>query len=204
MLLVGLTGGIASGKSLVARVFKDLGAHLIDADRIVHELLEPNQEAYGEVIDHFGREVLLPDDGINRRKLGEIIFNDAEKRTWLNGCLHPKVFAAYTAQVNHLRRRTPQAIVVFDAALIIETRYNRSMDKVVVVYADREQQIERLMARDRFTREQAIIRIDSQMSLEEKRSHADYVIDNTGSRIDSERQARDVFEKLIQDERERR
>jgi len=204
MLLVGLTGGIASGKSLVARVFKDLGAHLIDADRIVHELLEPNQEAYGEVLNHFGREVLLPDDGINRRKLGEIIFNDAEKRAWLNGCLHPKVFAAYAAQVNHLRRRTPRAIVVFDAALIIETGYNRSMDKVVVVYADREQQIERLEARDGFTREQAITRIDSQMPLEEKRNHADYVIDNTGSRIDSERQAREVFKKLIQDERELR
>jgi len=204
MLLVGLTGGIASGKSLVARVFKDLGAHLIDADRIVHELLEPNQEAFNDVLDHFGTEILLSDNCIDRRKLGEIIFNDAEKRAWLNTCLHPKVFAAYTTLVNHLRSRVPRAIVVFDAALIIETGYNRNMDKIVVVYAYREQQIERLMTRDRFTWEQAVARIDSQMPLEEKRKHADYVIDNSGSRSDSERQAREVFEKLTQDERELR
>jgi dephospho-CoA kinase len=200
MLLVGLTGGIASGKSLAARVFKDLGAHIIDADRIVHELLEPEQGACKEVLDHFGQDILLPDNGINRRKLGEIIFRDPEKRAWLNRCLHPKVFAAYTAQVSHLRDRAPHAIIVFDAALLIETGYNRNMDKIVVVYAEPEQQIERLMARETFTREQALARVNSQMPLSEKRRHADYVINNTGSRADSERQAREVFEKLRQDE----
>ncbi len=204
MLLVGLTGGIASGKSLVARVFKDRGAHLIDADRIVHELLEPNQDAFREVLDHFGGDILLQDNCINRRKLGEIIFNDAEKRAWLNSCLHPKVFAVYTTMIKNIRSREPRAIVIFDAALIIETGYNKRMDRMVVVYADREQQIERLMTRDRFTREQAIARIDSQMPLAEKRNHADYVIDNSGDRSDSERQAGEVFEKLVRDERELR
>jgi dephospho-CoA kinase len=200
MLLVGLTGGIASGKSLVTRVFKDLGAHIIDADRIVHELLEPDQEACKEVLDHFGRDILLPDNGIDRRKLGEIIFNDPEKRAWLNHCLHPKVFAAYTTQVRHLRDREPHVIVVFDAALLIETGYNRNLDKIVVVYAEPEQQIERLMARNKFTREQALVRIESQMPLSEKRQYADYVINNTGSRADAERQAGEVFEKLRRDE----
>src|SRR3990172_957212 len=99
MLLVGLTGGIASGKSLVARAFKELGAHIIDADRIVHELLEPDQEAWREIVDHFGRGILFPDNVIDRRKLGEIVFNDAEKREWLNKCLPPRVFAAYTCRV---------------------------------------------------------------------------------------------------------
>jgi dephospho-CoA kinase len=201
MLLVGLTGGIASGKSLAARVFKDLGAHVIDADRIVHELLEPDQEAYQEVLACFGRDILLPDNGINRRKLGAIVFHDPEKRVWLNRCLHPKVFAAYTAQVCHIRDREPHAIVVFDAALLIETGYHRNMDKIVVVYAGPEQQIERLMARDKFTREEALVRIDSQKPLAEKRRYADYVIDNTGSREDSERQAGEIFKNLIQDER---
>jgi dephospho-CoA kinase len=97
MLIVGLTGGIASGKSLVAKVFQDLGAHVIDADKIVHELLEPGQQAWEEVVEHFGPEIVFPDKTVNRRKLGEIVFNDAEKRAWLNQCLHPKVFAVYTA-----------------------------------------------------------------------------------------------------------
>jgi dephospho-CoA kinase len=199
MFIVGLTGGIASGKGLVARVFKDLGAHVIDADRIVHELLEPDQQACREVLDHFGKDILLPHGGIDRRKLGEIVFNDAEQRAWLNNCLHPKVFAAYTAQVTHIRDRMPEAIIVFDAALLIETGYNRNVDKVVVVYADREQQIERLIARDKFTREQALARIASQMPLEEKRRHADYVIDNTGSRENTGRLTKAVFERLRRD-----
>ncbi len=199
MLLVGLTGGIASGKSLVARVFKELGAHIIDADRIVHELLEPDQEAWREVLDHFGRDILFPDNMIDRRKLGEIVFKDAGEREWLNKCLHPKVFAAYTCRVNHIREREPDAIIVLDAALLIETGYHRNMDKVVVVYADPEQQIERLAMRDTFTRSQALARIASQMSLAEKRGHADYVIDNTGKPEDSRRRAGEVFKKLQQE-----
>jgi dephospho-CoA kinase len=199
MLLVGLTGGIASGKSLVAHILKDLGAHVIDADRIVHQLLEPDQQAWEEVLDYFGKDILLPDDGIDRRKLGEIVFNNAEKRAWLNSCLHPKVFAACTTQIKHLRDRSPNSIVVFDAALLIETGYSRNMDKIVVVYADQEKQIERLTGRDKFTREQALARIASQMPLAEKRGYADYVIDNTGSREDTERQTRDMYSKMMQD-----
>jgi dephospho-CoA kinase len=199
MFIVGLTGGIASGKSLVARVFKDLGAHVIDADRIVHELLEPEQQACREVLDHFGKDFLLPTGGIDRRKLGELVFNDPEKRAWLNSCLHPKVFNAYTAQVRHLQSRQPDTIVILDAALLIETGYHRKMDKIVVVYADLEQQIKRLSLRDKFTRKQALARITSQMPLAEKRVHADYVIDNTGSRKDAEAQTREVFKRLKQD-----
>ena len=199
MFIVGLTGGIASGKSLVARVFKDLGAHVIDADRIVHDLLEPEQPACREVLDHFGKDIQLPNGGIDRRKLGEIVFNDPEKRAWLNSCLHPKVFHVYTTQVQHLQHRQPDAIVIFNAALLIETGYHRKMDRLVVIYADREQQIRRLFLRDKFTREQAVARIMSQMPLAEKRAHADYVIDNTGSREDTEIQAREVFQKLKQD-----
>ncbi|MCK9417793.1 MAG: dephospho-CoA kinase [Nitrospirae bacterium] len=199
MFFVGLTGGIASGKSLVARVFKDLGAHVIDADRIVHELLEPEQQACREVLDHFGKEILLPNGGIDRRKLGELVFNDPEKRAWLNSFLHPKVFNTYTVQVRHLQSRQPDILVILDAALLIETGYHRNMDRIVVVYADREQQIKRLSLRDKFTREQALARITSQMPLAEKRAHADYVIDNTGNREAAEAQAREVFLKLKQD-----
>jgi dephospho-CoA kinase len=199
MLLVGLTGGIASGKSLVARVFKDLGAHLVDADRIVHDLLDAGQKAGQEVLDYFGKELLLPDGRIDRRKLGEIVFNDGEKRSWLNRCLHPRVFEAYQAQVRQVHSRSPGAIVVLDAALLIETGYHRKMDRVVVVYAEPEQQLERLISRDLFTKEEALARIQSQMPLAEKRGHADYVIDNTGSRENTEQQARKVYARLKQD-----
>jgi len=199
MLIVGLTGGIASGKSIVAKVFQGLGAHIIDADKIVHNLLEPGQQAWEEVVEYFGPEILFPDKAIDRRKLGEIVFNDAEKRTWLNQCLHPKVFLAYTASVKHLCTRAPDAIIVFDAALLIETGYHKKMDRIVVVYADEEQQLERLTSRDRFSRDQALARIRSQMPLGEKRKHADYVIENTGTREETERQAKEVFQKITQD-----
>jgi dephospho-CoA kinase len=203
MLLVGLTGGIASGKSLVARVLRDLGAQLIDADRIVHELLQPHQQSWHSVVEHFGRGILLADDCIDRKKLGEIIFHDPEQRAWLNSCLHPKVFDVYLSQVRQMLTRPPETIVIFDAALLIETGYHRKMDRLIVVYSELEQQIERLTKRDNFTKEQALARIQSQMPLSEKRGHADYVIDNTGSRERTIEQAREVFLKLKQEAEKR-
>ncbi|OGW33329.1 MAG: dephospho-CoA kinase [Nitrospirae bacterium GWC2_56_14] len=196
MFIVGLTGGIASGKSLVARVFKDLGATVIDADRIVHELLEPDQDAWREIIQYFGQEVQRPDKTIDRRKLGAIVFNDREKRTWLNACLHPRVFSVYTTRAAHIRMRTPDALLFFDAALLIESGYHRNVDRLIVVYAEPEQQVERLMARDGFTSEEALLRIASQMPLSEKRLLADHVIDNSGSREQTEQQARELFGQL--------
>jgi dephospho-CoA kinase len=196
MFIVGLTGGIASGKSLVARVFKDLGATVIDADRIVHELLEPDQDAWREIIQYFGRDVQRADKTIDRRKLGAIVFSDREKRTWLNACLHPRVFAVYTTQVAHIRMRTPDALLFFDAALLIESGYHRNMDRLIVVYAEPEQQVERLMARDGFSREEALLRIASQLPLSEKRMLADHVIDNSGTRANTEQQARELLGQL--------
>jgi dephospho-CoA kinase len=142
---------------------------------------------------------MRPDESIDRRKLGDIVFNDAEKRTWLNSCLHPKVFSAYNAQVRLLCDRQPDCIVVLDAALLIETGYHRRMDCVIVVYAEPEQQMDRLVARDNFTREQALARIACQMPLAQKRGLADFVIDNTGSRESAEQQARNIFAKLKQE-----
>jgi dephospho-CoA kinase len=199
MLLAGLTGGIASGKSLVARTLKDLGARVIDADKIVHGLLEPGQEAWNEIVIYFGTNILLPDKSIDRRKLGSIVFGDAGKRAWLNALLHPRVFDVFTQQVKHIAEHQPDAVVIFDAALLIETGFHKKMSKTIVVYAEVEQQIERLIARDCFTREQALARIRSQMPLSEKRTIADYVIDNTGSRENTERQTKEVFALLKQE-----
>jgi dephospho-CoA kinase len=196
MLIVGLTGGIASGKSLVTRVFRDLGAHIIDADKIVHDLLAPGQDACSEVIGHFGRDIQLPDGSIDRRKLGDIIFNHPEERAWLNQCIHPRVFKAYQTQIHHLRDRQLDAMVIMDAALLIETGYHKHMDKLIVVYAGQQDQLKRLMERDRFTLEQSMARISSQMPLDEKKKYADYVIENTGTREATERQAREIFVKI--------
>ncbi len=196
MFIVGLTGGIASGKGLVARVFNDLGAHVIDADRIAHELLEPDQPAWREVIDYFSKDIQLPDGKIDRLKLGEIVFSNEGKRAWLNSCLHPRVFDVYTSQVSHLKIRQPDSIIVFEAALLIETDYHRNMDRTVVVYAAEEEQISRLISRNKLSRTQALSRIHSQMPLDDKRGHADYVIDNTGTRENAERQAHDIFSKI--------
>ena len=196
MLIVGLTGGIASGKSLVTRVLRELGAHVIDADKIVHDLLAPGEDANREVIEYFGTDIRLPDGSIDRRKLGDIVFGDPDKRAWLNHCIHPKVFDVYHAQAKHIADRDPGAIVVLDAALLIETGYHRNVDKVIVVYADRADQIKRLHERDRFTEDQALARINSQLPLEEKKHYADHVIDNRGTREETEKQVREIFEKL--------
>jgi dephospho-CoA kinase len=203
MLIVGLTGGIASGKSLVAGIFKGAGAHLIDADRIVRELLEPGLPAWKEVSEHFGNAVLMPDTCIDRRKLGEIVFSDPEMRAWLNQCLHPRVFEAYTAQVKRLSERAPDAIIVFDAALLIETGFHKKMDKVVLVYSLPDQQLARLIKRDGFSREQALARIKSQMPLDDKRGYADYIIINTGTREETALQAREVFQRLKEEAEKR-
>jgi dephospho-CoA kinase len=193
MLLIGLTGGIASGKSLVARIFRDLGAHIIDADRIVHSLLSAGEAVCREIAGHFGRDILLPDGSVDRRKLGAIVFRDPLERSWLNTCIHPRVFEAYHSQVRHILDQDPRAIVVFDAALLIETGYHRKMDAVIVVAAGEEQQCRRLQDRDRFTRDEALARIRSQMALTEKKALADHVIDNAGTREETERQARELF-----------
>lgn len=198
MLLIGLTGGIASGKSLVTRIFRELGAHIIDADKIVHELLSNGQEVHREVVEHFGAHIQQPDGTVDRRKLGEIVFNDPEQRAWLNQCIHPRVFEAYQQQVKRLKERDPEAIVVMDAALLIETGYHKMMDRLVVVYAGEQDQSQRLRERNHFTEEQALARIRSQMPLDEKKKYAQHVIDNTGTREETERQAREIFEILKQ------
>jgi dephospho-CoA kinase len=197
MLQIGLTGGIASGKSLVARVWKNLGAHVIDADLIVHDLLASDGETLQEVVGLFGPGILAPDGGIDRRRLGEVVFNDPEKRKQLNDCLHPRVFQVYSAQTRRVLERDPGSLIALDAALLIETGYHRVMDRIVVVFAEPEQQLERLMARDSFTREQALARIASQLPLADKRRQADYVIDNTGSRENTGSQAEKIFRTLL-------
>jgi dephospho-CoA kinase len=196
MLKIGLTGGIATGKSYVLSVLQELGCEVIDADAIVHQLMEPGQPVYQEIIDHFGREVIGIEGKIDRAKLGAIVFADKAQRERLNSIIHPRVYEAQARWFSEVEQRNPEAIAVVDASLLIETGSYRRFDKVVVVYCDTGLQIERLMTRNNFTREQALARINAQMPSQEKLKYADYPIDTSGGFEDTRRQVESLYSRL--------
>lgn len=180
MYLIGLTGGIASGKSAVSRLLSEWGAPIIDADVIARRIVTPHQPAWRQIVSIFGEQILCPDGTINRRQLGDIIFNDAEKRKKLNEITHPEIWNQIAAAVKRAEA-AERGIVVLDIPLLLETNWNNRVDEIWVVYVDRQTQIQRLMNRDHLTWSQAEARITSQLSLEEKKQYADIVIDNSGS-----------------------
>lgn len=196
MLVTGLTGGIASGKSFVAEIFSRLSAKIIDADLIVRDLLKPGMPAWKEVSEHFGKEIMAPEQSIDRKKLGNIVFNNAQERDWLNKRLHPRVFSVYRDEIKRLSSTGQASVIIFDAALLVETGYYKNVDKLVVVYCEPEQQLSRLMERDQLNYEQASARINSQMPLTEKRKYGDFIIENTGTREETERQVRAIYRQL--------
>ncbi|MGH7274225.1 MAG: dephospho-CoA kinase [Nitrospiria bacterium] len=178
MILVGLTGGIASGKSLVSKLLKELGAYIIDADEIAHGAIQPGEPAYQEILQQFGEEILNEDGTIDRSKLGRLVFSDPVKRTLLEGIVHPRVFAIEEARRRQIAQQDPEAVIIFDAPLLIETRAYELMDKVIVVYANAKTQLKRLMERDRLEYDEAKRRIAAQLPIEDKRQHADYIINS--------------------------
>ena len=191
MLRVGLTGGIASGKSTVARVFRELGAHVLDADRIAREIVPPGSPALARIARAFGREMLRPDGTLDRAALGAVVFADAGKRRVLEGILHPLILDEIDRRVAELERGDPEGMVFVEAALIFELGRQAEFDALVVVWADEEQQRRRMMQRDNLSLEEAGRRLDAQMPLSEKRGRAQFVIDNSGDqaacRADAER-----------------
>ena len=176
-----MTGGIASGKSTVACFFEALGAKVIDADSVGHELLHPSNPVYNKVVSHFGREILNPAGEIDRGRLGSIVFTDPRKLSELNSIVHPRLIARVEERTAEFRSRHAQAVIIVDAALIYESGVADRFAKILVAWCRREQQIERLMAKTGIFREDALRRIESQISAEEKRRRADYVIDCSGS-----------------------
>jgi len=196
MLLVGLTGGIASGKSLVAETFSQLGAVVIDADKISHRLIEPGKIGYQKVIDCFGREVLNEDCTINRTKLARIVFADAGARKKLEGILHPQIIEQVKEEIAEIKSSRANSLVIVDGALLIETGSQSLVDKLIVVTENPEVQVERLMKRDGLTRDEAEARISAQLPLKEKVKFADYVIDNEGKRERTRSQTQEVWRRL--------
>lgn len=177
MILVGLTGGIASGKSTASSIFKELGAYIIDADILAREIVEPLKPAWKDVVKNFGKGILNKDNSINRKKLAEIVFNNKKKREMLNAIVHPRVLKRAKEIEREIAKKDPEAVIIFDAALLIESGAYKKMDKNIVVYADEDVQIKRLMKRDGLTKDEAIKRIKAQMPLRQKVRFADYIID---------------------------
>ncbi|GAA0333338.1 dephospho-CoA kinase [Bacillus carboniphilus] len=180
MNTIGITGGISSGKSTVSQMLRDWGFTVIDADVQAKKVVEPNEQAYNEIIQEFGKEILLPNGHINRAKLGEIIFNDQAKREKLNSIVHPAV------RKNMLRLKEEafangEKTVFMDIPLLYESKLTHFVEKVMVVYVEPEVQLRRLMERNHFTEEEARSRIRSQLPLDDKKKWADAVIDNNGS-----------------------
>ena len=196
MLKIGLTGGIATGKSFVLSVLSELGCEVMDADQTAREVVEPGQPAFEEIVAHFGGEVVGADGRLDRPKLGAIVFNDPAQREKLNSIVHPKVFEAQARWMAEVEARNPQAVVIIDAALMIETGSYRRFDKVVVVYCEPQLQLQRLMARNNMTQEEATARISSQMPSAEKLKFADFSINTSQGFEDTRLQTVALYEQL--------
>lgn len=199
MLKVGLTGSIAVGKSYVLSVLAELGCVTFDADKIAHLVMEPGREAYQDIVREFGPEVLATDGSIDRSKLGAIVFADPARRKRLNAIVHPRVIVEQNRLLEEVERTKPDAIVVVDAALIIESGGYKRFDKLIVVHCDGETQIERLMRRGNITREDAERRMAAQMSSEEKLHYADYRINTAGTFEETRQRVIEVYELLLRD-----
>jgi len=181
MRVIGLTGGIASGKSTVSYILKSLGAIVIDADKVARKVVEPGQPAWQDIVKEFGEEVLNEDMTINREALGKLVFNDQSSLAKLNSITHPRVIEYFEQELTRLAEESPEAVVVLDVPLLFESGMHRLADEIWVVWADEAVQLERLMEREGFTCEEAWQRIRAQMPLEEKARRADRVINNSGS-----------------------
>ncbi|PYT37232.1 MAG: dephospho-CoA kinase [Acidobacteria bacterium] len=199
VLRVGLTGGIATGKSTVARIFTTLGATILDADEIAHRQVEKGAPAYEPVAKAFGEEILTPDGAINRSRLGHIIFSDPEKRAVLESILHPLIRKEEANLVELLADTGQGRIAVSNAALLIETGFYRDYHRVVVVHCAPEVQLDRIIKRDALTEDEASARVAAQMDTKEKLKVAHYAIDTTPGHAATETRARAVFRHLQQD-----
>jgi dephospho-CoA kinase len=197
MLKVGLTGSIAVGKSYVLSVLAELGCVTFDADKIAHLVMQPGRPACDDLVREFGESVLAADGSIDREKLGLIVFADHARRARLNEIVHPRVIEEQNRLLAEAEARDPNGIAVIDAALMIESGGYKRFDKLIVVYCDRETQIERLMRRNNITREDAQRRIAAQMSSEEKLRYADYRIDTAGTLEQARQRVIEVYERLF-------
>jgi dephospho-CoA kinase len=195
-ILLGVTGGIASGKSTVARMLEERGAPIIDFDLLSRVVVEPEKPAWQEIVSYFGEQVLLPDKTLDRKKLSETVFRDPEKRKKLEGFTHPRIHQEFVRLVKEYTARDPEVIIQAVIPLLIEAGLQYLFHKLLLVYIPQEMQIQRLMERDKTSREAAQSILSAQLPIDEKRAYADYIIDNSGSLEETQMQVKEVWQKL--------
>lgn len=198
MILIGLTGGVATGKSTVAQMFKQCGAVVIDADALAREVVQPDKPAWRDVVRTFSKKVLNPDRTINRQALGSIVFRYPAKRRRLERIIHPRVAREQQRLTREAARKDPTAVVLYDVPLLFEAGIDKRVQKIIVVTADQQTQIARLKKRNGLSRAEALRRIRSQMPLAKKAKRADLVIDGTVSRAVGRRRVQEAFAILSQ------
>jgi len=195
-LLVGLTGGMGSGKTLASSFFHELGAHIIDADLICRKLVEPGQPALQEITDYFGKLIIDKSGNLNRNKLGQLVFCDSKKREKIENILHPKVFKVEKLNYKAICKINPKALVIVDAALLIESANYKEMDKVILINADEKIRIQRILSRGKWKHEEIVARLKSQMPNEEKIKYADFVLENSKDKTYLKEQVKNLYTKL--------
>lgn len=198
MIVVGLTGGLATGKSSVARLFQDCGAIVIDADELAREAVQPGRPAWRDIVREFGKKVLQPDRALDRQTLGRIVFGNRTKLKKLGAIVHPRVAREQSRLMREIARKEPEAVIIYDAPVLIEAGAHKRMDKIIVVAADQQTQIKRLHNRSHLTRAEALRRIRSQMPLVQKVAMADYVIDGTLSFEQTKNEVQRIYAELEQ------
>lgn len=196
MLRVGLTGGLASGKSFVGEALASLGCHLLKADDLGHQLLQPGTEVYENVVEAFGPGILDSEGRIVRRALASLVFENPEKLALLNSLVHPAVIEEEERWMQQIAASDPHGIAIVEAAILIETGSYRRFDRIVLAVCSDEQQIARAMKRDGLTREEALARLQRQMPLAEKRKFADFIIDTSGEKEQTLVQVHRLYEEL--------
>lgn len=196
-VIIGLTGGIASGKSTVSAMLAELGAAVVDADQVAREVVLPGEPALREVADAFGQAILNEDGTLNRSKLGEIVFADEAKRKKLEAILHPAIRQVMTDRIERLEKENPKRLVVADIPLLYETGLDTRYPEVMVVYVPPSVQLKRLMERDGLSEDKARERLLAQLPIDEKKAKADWVIDNSGTREATRRQVLDFWRRKV-------
>lgn len=193
---VGLTGSIATGKSSVANMLKELGAYIIDADEIAHDALKKTEKPYKQILDVFGSNILDEQGNIDRKKLGSIVLNDKQKLAVLESIIHPYVQQKRKEIEESILQQDRNAVIIYDVPLLFEKHLENSFDKIIVVYVPKDIQIKRLMKRQNISYDEALNLINLQICIEEKKKKADFVIDNSYSLENTKKQVLEVFKKL--------
>lgn len=203
MIVVGLTGGLASGKTTVARIFESFGARIIDADELTRAVVKPRKPAWRDIVKKFGAKVLTEDHTINRQALADIVFKSPKKLNVLQTIIHPRVAREQAKQVRSIQHEDPHAVIIYDAALLLEAGAHKRMDHVMVITADRTTQLARACRRDGLTKAQALRRIRQQMPLNHKLDYADAVLDGTWSRTRLRHAVQSLYRTYVNEARSR-